>query len=103
MTNQLYAFWGASAGLSGWLLYKMWKERQRYVEVSEKIAQYGVLSVSELKALGPKISQYQLDNFNPVTVGNEHPVMVKGEFHSEKPYLSSKANMKLVYHVSLLP
>ena len=102
MTKQLYMFWGVSAGLSSWLIYKMWKERQRYVEVSDKVKMYGVLGVSDLMALDSKINDYELHNFNQTKVGNEHLVMVSGELWANKPYMTSKSQNPLIYHVSFL-
>lgn len=100
MSKHLYVFWGASAGLCGWLMYKMWKEKQKYTEISDKIHKYGVLGVSELKELQGNLTEYELEQFNSIKVANEHTVMVKGEFNSSKPFLSSKSNTQLIYHVS---
>jgi hypothetical protein len=39
---------------------------------------YGVLGVADLRALGSKISEYRLQGFSKMLIGNEHPVIVKG-------------------------
>ena len=63
MSNYLYTFWGLSAGLSGLLFFKMFRDRKKFAEISEKIAKYGVLGVQDLMELGHKIDEYQLENF----------------------------------------